>query len=55
MSNHFLFFKFAVDCLCLQCHTGSVWRVAWAHPEFGQVIATCSFDRTAVIWEELRM
>ncbi|KAK2162204.1 hypothetical protein LSH36_102g09008 [Paralvinella palmiformis] len=38
----------------LKTHTGSVWRVAWAHPEFGQVIATCSFDRTASIWEELR-
>ena len=33
-------------------HSGSVWKVTWAHPEFGQVIATCSFDRTAVIWEE---
>lgn len=34
-------------------HSGSVWRVTWAHPEFGQVIATCSFDRTAAVWEEL--
>ncbi|XP_064610421.1 LOW QUALITY PROTEIN: nucleoporin SEH1-like [Liolophura sinensis] len=34
-------------------HSGSVWRVTWAHPEFGQVIATCSFDRTAAILEEL--
>ncbi|XP_012934880.1 nucleoporin SEH1 isoform X2 [Aplysia californica] len=34
-------------------HTGSVWRVTWAHPEFGQVLATCSFDRTAAVWEEL--
>ncbi|XP_065179451.1 nucleoporin SEH1-like [Sycon ciliatum] len=33
-------------------HSGSVWRVVWAHPEFGQVLATCSFDRTACIWEE---
>lgn len=33
-------------------HSGSVWRVTWAHPEFGQVLATCSFDRTACIWEE---
>ncbi|XP_047130170.1 nucleoporin SEH1 isoform X1 [Hydra vulgaris] len=33
-------------------HSGSVWKVTWAHPEFGQVIATCSFDRTAVVWEE---
>lgn len=29
-----------------------MWRVTWAHPEFGQVLATCSFDRTAMIWEE---
>ncbi|CAD5117470.1 DgyrCDS6235 [Dimorphilus gyrociliatus] len=34
-------------------HNGSVWRVAWAHPEFGQLIATCSFDRTAAVWEEM--
>ena len=24
-----------------------------AHPEFGQILATCSFDRTAAIWEEI--
>merc|ERR1711962_810674 len=28
-------------------------KVNWAHPEFGQVIATCSFDRTAAVWEEI--
>jgi nucleoporin SEH1 len=33
-------------------HSGSVWRVTWAHPEFGQVLATCSFDRTVGVWEE---
>ena len=38
----------------LQVHSGSVWRVTWAHPEFGQVLATCSFDRTASVLEELR-
>ena len=36
----------------LQTHSGSVWRVNWAHPEFGQVLATCSFDRTVGVWEE---
>ncbi|XP_041375583.1 nucleoporin SEH1-like [Gigantopelta aegis] len=36
-----------------KAHSGSVWRVTWAHPEFGQVLATCSFDRTANVWEEL--
>lgn len=35
-----------------KAHNGSVWKVAWAHPEFGQVLATCSFDRTVAIWEE---
>ncbi|GAB6030407.1 Nucleoporin SEH1 [Chamberlinius hualienensis] len=34
-------------------HSGSVWKVTWAHPEFGQVLATCSFDRTAAVWEEI--
>ncbi|KAL0961686.1 hypothetical protein UPYG_G00330410 [Umbra pygmaea] len=34
-------------------HSGSVWRVTWAHPEFGQVLASCSFDRTAAVWEEV--
>ena len=29
-----------------------MWRVTWAHPEFGQVLATCSFDRTAAVWEK---
>ena len=33
-------------------HLGSVWKVAWAHPEFGQVLASCSFDRTVYVWEE---
>lgn len=35
-----------------KAHSGSVWRISWAHPEFGQVLATCSFDRTASVWEE---
>ena len=29
-----------------------MWRVDWAHPEFGQLLVTCSFDRTAAVWEE---
>ncbi|CAD6225448.1 GSCOCG00005683001-RA-CDS [Cotesia congregata] len=36
-----------------KAHSGSVWKVTWAHPEFGQVLATCSFDRTASVWEEI--
>ena len=41
-----------IHLLFSQTHSGSVWKVTWAHPEFGQVLATCSFDRTALIWEE---
>ncbi|VDN02032.1 unnamed protein product [Thelazia callipaeda] len=33
-------------------HSGPVWKVVWAHPEFGQILATCSFDRSVTIWEE---
>jgi WD40 repeat protein len=35
-----------------KAHKGSVWKVEWAHPEFGQVIASCSVDRSICIWEE---
>lgn len=33
-------------------HQNSVWRLSWAHPEFGQVFASCSEDRMVVVWEE---
>ena len=33
-------------------HSGSIWKVRWAHPEFGNVLATCSFDATVQVWEE---
>ncbi|KAH7731910.1 Phosphoglucomutase/phosphomannomutasealpha/beta/alpha domain I family protein [Aphelenchoides avenae] len=33
-------------------HGGAVWKVRWAHPEYGQVVATCSFDTTVHIFEE---
>mmetsp|Transcript_15553 Transcript_15553/g.21484 ORF Transcript_15553/g.21484 Transcript_15553/m.21484 type:complete len:324 (-) Transcript_15553:191-1162(-) len=33
-------------------HTGPVWQVCWAHPKFGTLLASCSFDRTVIIWKE---
>lgn len=33
-------------------HQGPVWQVCWAHPKFGNVLASCSFDRTVIIWKE---
>lgn len=35
-----------------KAHTGSIWKLAWAHPEFGSMLASCSADRTVCIWEE---
>eukprot|EP00741_Cyanophora_paradoxa_P025395 tig00000378_g24514.t1 len=35
-----------------KAHSGSVYRVQWAHPEFGQILASCSVDRNVIIWEE---
>ncbi|CDW53508.1 nucleoporin SEH1 [Trichuris trichiura] len=29
-------------------HCGPVWKIDWAHPCYGQVLATCSFDRTVL-------
>lgn len=26
-------------------HEGPVWEVAWAHPKFGNLLASCSYDR----------
>jgi WD40 repeat protein len=38
----------------LRSHMAPVWRVAWAHPEFGSLLASCSNDRNVIVWEELR-
>jgi len=36
----------------LRGHEGPVWQVAWAHPKFGTVLASCSYDRKVLIWKE---
>ena len=33
-------------------HDGPVWQVAWAHPKFGCILASCSYDGRVVIWKE---
>jgi nucleoporin SEH1 len=35
-----------------QAHNGAVIRVRWAHPEFGNILASCSFDKSVIVWEE---
>lgn len=36
----------------LQGHQGPVWQVAWAHPKYGSILASCSYDRSVIIWKE---
>jgi len=31
--------------LILSRHNGPVWQLAWAHPKFGNVLASCGFDK----------
>ncbi|PVG01231.1 WD40 repeat-like protein [Serendipita vermifera] len=33
-------------------HTGPVWQVAWAHPKYGSILASCSYDGKVLIWKE---
>lgn len=33
-------------------HDAPVWQVAWAHPMFGVILASCSYDRKVIIWKE---
>lgn len=35
-----------------RAHRGSVTRLAWAHPEFGQLLVTGGADHAATVWEE---
>lgn len=29
-----------------------MWQVAWAHPMYGSILASCSYDRKVIIWKE---
>jgi len=33
-------------------HEGPVWQVSWAHPKFGSLLASGSYDRKVCIWKE---
>ncbi|KAJ1971851.1 GTPase-activating protein S13 [Dimargaris verticillata] len=36
----------------LRNHDGPVWEVAWAHPRFGTILASCSYDGRVLVWKE---
>jgi protein transport protein SEC13 len=33
-------------------HDGPVWQLAWAHPMYGSILATCGYDRKVIMWKE---
>ena len=33
-------------------HEGPVWSVAWAHPQFGSLLASASFDGRVALWRD---
>ena len=37
-----------------QEHNATVQRIAWAHPSFGTILATCSSDQSTVVYELCR-
>lgn len=30
-----------------------MWQVSWAHPKWGTVLASCSYDRKVIVWKEV--
>lgn len=36
----------------LSGHDGPVWQVGWAHPKFGVLLASCSYDKSVIIHRE---
>ncbi|KAG7544247.1 hypothetical protein FFLO_03360 [Filobasidium floriforme] len=36
-----------------KAHDAPILRLTWSHPEFGNLLASCSYDRTVRIWEEV--
>lgn len=36
----------------LRAHNGPVWGVAWAHPRFPGVVASCGYDKLICVYKE---
>ena len=30
-----------------------MWQVVWAHPKYGSLLASCSYDRQVFVWKEV--
>lgn len=35
-----------------KAHSGPCWQLAWAHPSFGSILASCGFDNKVIIYKE---
>jgi len=38
----------------LKGHEGPVWKISWAHPKFGSIVASCGYDMKVIIWKEVQ-
>lgn len=36
----------------LKGHDGPVWQVSWAHPKFGNILASAGYDGKVIVWQE---
>ena len=37
--------------ITFSAHQGPIWQVAWAHPKYESVIATCGYDGLVKVWK----
>jgi protein transport protein SEC13 len=37
----------------LSVHEGPVWQVSWAHPKFGVILGSCSYDGSVIVQKEI--
>ena len=37
-----------------KAHDGPVWAIAWAHPRYGNILASCGFDRKVNVFKEVK-
>lgn len=37
----------------LRDHSSAVWKVCWSHPKYGGLLASCSYDKSVIVYKEL--
>ncbi|EGR34786.1 WD repeat protein, partial [Ichthyophthirius multifiliis] len=36
-------------------HQGPIWKIDWAHPHFGNILASCSYDKNVAVHKEQQL